>query len=139
MKVVSKTIQVSSKGENDIIDITEELSNVVKGSEVENGAVTIFVSGSTAAITTIEYEPGLIADFPEMLSRIVPKNIDYKHDNTWHDENGHSHVRASLLGPSLTIPVIHGDLTLGTWQQIVLVEMDTRPRNRKVIVQIMGE
>jgi secondary thiamine-phosphate synthase enzyme len=139
MKVVSKTIQVSSKGENDIIDITEELSNVVKRSEVENGAVTIFVSGSTAAITTIEYEPGLIADFPEMLSRIVPKNIGYKHENTWHDGNGHSHVRASLLGPSLTIPVIHGNLTLGTWQQIVLVEMDIRPRNRKVILQIMGE
>jgi secondary thiamine-phosphate synthase enzyme len=139
MKVVSKTIQVSSKGENDIIDLTEELSNVVKGSKVENGAVTIFVSGSTAAITTIEYEPGLIADFPEMLSRIVPKNIEYKHDNTWHDGNGHSHVRASLLGPSLTIPFIHGNLTLGTWQQIVLLEMDTRPRSRNIILQIMGE
>jgi secondary thiamine-phosphate synthase enzyme len=139
MKVVSKTIQVSSKGENDIIDITQELSNVVKGSNIENGTVTFFVSGSTAAITTIEYEPGLIADFPEMLSRIVPKNIEYKHDNAWHDGNGHSHVRASLLGPSLTVPVIHGNLTLGTWQQIVLLEMDTRPRNRNVILQIMGE
>ena len=139
MKVISKTIQVSSKGENDIIDLTEELSNVVKGSNIENGTVTVFVSGSTAALTTIEYEPGLIADFPEMLSRIVPKNIEYKHDNTWHDGNGHSHVRASLLGPSLTVPVIHGKLTLGTWQQIILIEMDTRPRNRNVILQIMGE
>ncbi len=95
MKVVSKTIKVSSKGEDDIIDITEELSNVVKESNIENGTVTIFISGSTAAITTIEYEPGLIHDFPEMVSRIVPKNIEYKHDNTWHDGNGHSHVRAN--------------------------------------------
>ncbi|HJY10659.1 MAG TPA: secondary thiamine-phosphate synthase enzyme YjbQ [Nitrososphaeraceae archaeon] len=139
MKVLSETIQVHSEGECDIIDITEQLSNAVKESKIENGNVTIFVSGSTAAITTIEYEPGLIADFPEMLSRIVPKNIEYKHDNTWHDGNGHSHVRASLLGPSLTVPVIHGKLTLGTWQQIILIEMDTRPRNRNVILQIMGE
>ena len=139
MKVVSKTIKVSSKGEDDIIDITEELSNVVKESNIENGTVTVFISGSTAAITTIEYEPGLIHDFPEMVSRIVPKNIEYNHDNTWHDGNGHSHVRASLIGPSLTVPVIYGKLALGTWQQIVLLEMDTRPRNRNVILQIMGE
>ena len=139
MKVVSKTIKVSSKGEDDIIDITEELSTVVKESNIENGTVTVFISGSTAAITTIEYEPGLIHDFPEMVSRIVPKSIEYEHDNTWHDGNGHSHVRASLIGPSLTVPVINGKLALGTWQQIVLLEMDTRPRNRNVILQIMGE
>lgn len=139
MNVVSKTIKVSSKGEDDIIDITEELSNVVKESNIENGTVTVFISGSTAAITTIEYEPGLIHDFPEMVSRIVPKSIEYEHDNTWHDGNGHSHVRASLIGPSLTVPVINGKLALGTWQQIVLLEMDTRPRNRNVILQIMGE
>ena len=139
MNVVSKTIKVSSKGEDDIIDITEALSNVVKESKIENGTVTVFLSGSTAALTTIEYEPGLIHDFPEMLSRIVPKNIEYNHDNTWHDGNGHSHVRASLIGPSLIVPIVQGKLTLGTWQQIVLVEMDTRPRNRNVIVQIIGE
>ena len=139
MNVVSKTIKVSSKGEDDIIDITEELSTVVKESNIENGTVTVFISGSTAAITTIEYEPGLIHDFPEMVSRIVPKSIEYEHDNTWHDGNGHSHVRASLIGPSLTVPVIYGKLALGTWQQIVLLEMDTRPRNRNVILQIMGE
>lgn len=139
MNVVSKTIKVSSKGEDDIIDITEALSNVVKESSIKNGTVSVFLSGSTAALTTIEYEPGLIRDFPEMLSRIVPKNIEYKHDNTWHDGNGHSHVRASLIGPSLTVPVVHGKLTLGTWQQIVMLEMDTRPRNRSVIVQIIGE
>lgn len=138
MKVISKTIQLSSKGQDDVIDITKQVSNVVKDSNIENGTVTIFVVGSTAAITTIEYEPGLINDFPEMLSRIIPKNIEYEHDNTWHDGNGHSHVRASLVGPSLTVPIINSKLTLGTWQQIVLLEMDTRPRNRTLILQIMS-
>ena len=138
MKVISKTIQLSSKGQDDVIDITKQVSNVVKDSNIENGTVTIFVAGSTAAITTIEYEPGLINDFPEMLSRIIPKNIEYEHDNTWHDGNGHSHVRASLVGPSLTVPIINSKLTLGTWQQIVLLEMDTRPRNRTLILQIMS-
>lgn len=138
MKVISKTIQLSSKGQDDVIDITKQVSNVVKNSNIENGTVTIFVVGSTAAITTIEYEPGLINDFPEMLSRIIPKNIEYEHDNTWHDGNGHSHVRASLVGPSLTVPIIDSKLTLGTWQQIVLLEMDTRPRNRTLILQIMS-
>jgi secondary thiamine-phosphate synthase enzyme len=138
LRVISKTIQLSSKGQDDVIDITKQVSNVVKDSNIENGTVTIFVAGSTAAITTIEYEPGLIKDFPEMLSRIIPKNIEYEHDNTWHDGNGHSHVRASLVGPSLTVPIINGKLTLGTWQQIVLLEMDTRPRNRNLILQIMS-
>ncbi len=138
MRVISKTIQLSSKGQDDVIDITKQVSTVVKDSNIENGTVTIFVAGSTAAITTIEYEPGLIKDFPEMLSRIIPKNIEYEHDNTWHDGNGHSHVRASLIGPSLTVPIINGRLTLGTWQQIVLLEMDTRPRNRNLILQIMS-
>jgi secondary thiamine-phosphate synthase enzyme len=138
LRVISKTIQLSSKGQDDVIDITKQVSNVVKDSNIENGTVTIFVAGSTAAITTIEYEPGLIKDFPEMLSRIIPKNIEYEHDNTWHDGNGHSHVRASLIGPSLTVPIINGRLTLGTWQQIVLLEMDTRPRNRNLILQIMS-
>ena len=138
MKVISKTIQLSSKGQDDIIDITKQVSHVIKDSNIENGTVTIFVAGSTAAITTIEYEPGLINDFPEMLSRIIPKNIEYEHDNTWHDGNGHSHVRASLVGPSLTVPIINSKLTLGTWQQIVLLEMDTRPRNRTLILQIMS-
>ena len=138
LKVISKTIQLSSKGQDDVIDITKQVSNVVKDSNIENGTVTIFVAGSTAAVTTIEYEPGLINDFPEMLSRIIPKNIEYEHDNTWHDGNGHSHVRASLVGPSLTVPIINGKLTVGTWQQIVLLEMDTRPRNRNLILQIMS-
>jgi len=139
MKVLSETIQLHSVGEGDIIDMTTQLSTIVKGSKIKNGTLTIFVSGSTAAVTTIEYEPGLVHDFPEMLSRIVPKEIEYEHDNTWHDGNGHSHVRSSLIGPSITIPIIRGKLTLGTWQQVVLLEMDTRSRNRTVILQIMGE
>lgn len=139
MKVLSDTIQLHSEGEGDIIDMTMQLSNKVEESKIKNGTVTIFVSGSTAAVTTIEYEPGLVHDFPEMLSRIVPKDIEYEHDNTWHDGNGHSHVRSSLIGPSLTIPIIGGKLTLGTWQQVVLLEMDTRSRNRTVILQIIGK
>lgn len=139
MKVVSDTIKLQTEGEGDMIDMTLQLSNIVKESKIKNGTVTIFVSGSTAAVTTIEYESGLIHDFPVMLSRIVPKGIEYEHDNTWHDGNGHSHVRSSLIGPSITIPIIHGKLTLGTWQQVVLLEMDTRSRNRTVILQIMGK
>lgn len=139
MKVVSDTIKLQTKGEGDMIDMTSQLSNIVKESKIKNGTVTIFVSGSTAAVTTIEYESGLIHDFPEMLSRIVPKDLEYEHDNTWHDGNGHSHVRSSLIGPNITIPIIHGELTLGTWQQVVLLEMDTRSRNRTVILQIMGQ
>ena len=139
MKVLSDTVQLHSEGEGDIIDITEKLLNIVKVSKIKNGIITVFVSGSTAAVTTIEYEPGLVHDFPEMLSRIVPKDIEYEHDNTWHDGNGHSHVRASLIGPSITIPIINGKLTLGTWQQVVLLEMDRRSRNRTLILQLMGE
>lgn len=139
MKVVSDTIKLQTQGEGDMIDMTSQLSNIVKESKIKNGTVTIFVSGSTAAVTTIEYESGLIHDFPEMLSRIVPKDLEYEHDNTWHDGNGHSHVRSSLIGPNITIPIIHGKLTLGTWQQVVLLEMDTRSRNRTVILQIMGQ
>lgn len=139
MTVLTSIIQIRSKKENEIIDITDQVSKIVEKSKIESGAVIVFVVGSTAAITTIEYEPGLQEDFPEMLSRLAPKDVEYAHDNTWHDGNGHSHVRASLIGPSLAIPIIEGRLTLGTWQQIVLVEMDTRPRERKIILQVIGE
>ncbi len=139
MTVITKNIQIKSKRENDIIDLTEQTSKVVKESKIENGIVTVFVAGSTAAITTIEYEPGLQKDFPKMLSRIAPKDIEYDHDKTWHDGNGHSHVRASLIGPSLTIPFKEGHLMLGIWQQIVLLEMDARPRERAIIFQMIGE
>jgi secondary thiamine-phosphate synthase enzyme len=139
MTVLTSIMQIRSKRENEIIDITDQVSKIVEKSKIESGAVIVFVVGSTAAITTIEYEPGLQKDFPEMLSRLAPKDVEYAHDNTWHDGNGHSHVRASLIGPSLAIPIIEGRLTLGTWQQIVLVEMDTRPRERKIILQVIGE
>lgn len=139
MVVQTKRIQLRSKGEPDIIDITDQASQAIEECNIENGLVTVFISGSTAAVTTIEYEPGLRDDFPEMLSRVAPENIQYKHDNTWHDGNGHSHVRASLIGPSLTIPIVEGNMSLGTWQQIVLLEMDTRPRDRNLILQLIGE
>ena len=139
MVVLTKTVQIKSKGENDMIDITQETAASISEGNIQNGIITVFVTGSTAAVTTIEYEPGLRRDFPKMLSRIAPKDIEYEHDNTWHDGNGHSHVRASLVGPSLTIPFRNRSLMLGTWQQIVLVEMDTRPRQRNIIIQIIGE
>lgn len=139
MQILTRTIFLRSKGEGDIIDITSETSKILSQSKLKDGIVTIFVSGSTAAVTTIEYEPGLRQDFPNMLSRIVPENIEYQHENMWHDGNGHSHVKASLIGPSLTIPFNDGTLMLGTWQQIVVLEMDINKRERNVILQIMGE
>jgi secondary thiamine-phosphate synthase enzyme len=139
MTVITKTIRVKTKGEDDIIDITNQASKIIENSEIKNGIVTIFVSGSTAALTTIEYEPGLLSDFPKMLERVAPKNIDYGHDQRWHDGNGHSHVKASLLGPSLSIPFSNRSLMLGTWQQIVLLELDTRSRERNLILQILGD
>ena len=139
MNVITKTTRIKTRGENDMIDITGQTSKAVEESKLKDGIVTVFVSGSTAAITTIEYEPGLTQDFSRMLSRIAPIDIEYEHDNTWHDGNGHSHVRASLIGPSLTIPFKDGDLILGTWQQIVLLETYTRHRERKIILQIIGQ
>ena len=139
MSVITRTITVSSNGENDMIDITHRIDEAIKATMLQDGIVAIFVSGSTAAVKTIEYEPGLSKDFPKMLARIAPSEIEYEHDNTWHDANGHSHVRASLIGPSLTVPFKNKGLLLGTWQQIVLLEMDTRPRDRKIVLQMIGE
>ena len=139
MTVITRTISVGSNGENDMIDITPQIDEVIRETNLQDGIVAVFVSGSTAAITTIEYEPGLKKDFPKMLARIAPREIEYKHDNTWHDGNGHSHVRASLIGPSLTVPFKNKGLMLGTWQQIVLLEMDIRPRERKIVLQMIGE
>ena len=139
MKVITKMVQLRSSTENDVINVTEQISGALKENELQNGIITVFIAGSTAAVTTIEYEPGLRHDFPKMLSRIAPKDIQYHHDDTWHDGNGHSHVRASLIGPSLTVPFSNGDLILGTWQQIVVIEMDTKPRKRILTLQILGE
>jgi secondary thiamine-phosphate synthase enzyme len=139
MSVITKIISVSSIGENDMIDITHQTDEAIKASGLQDGIVVVFVSGSTASITTIEHEVGLKKDFPKMLARIAPSEIEYEHDNAWHDGNGHSHVRASLIGPSLIVPFKNKSLMLGTWQQIVLLEMDTRPRKRKIVLQMIGE
>jgi secondary thiamine-phosphate synthase enzyme len=138
MNVYTEQLTFNTKGEVDMINITKEVGDAVQKSTLTDGIVTVFVVGATGAITTIEYEPGLNEDFPAMLERVAPKHIKYKHHDTWHDDNGHSHVRASLVGPSLTIPFINRALTLGTWQQIVFVELDTRPRQRTLIAQVLG-
>ena len=139
MKNFYDEIKILSSGESDIIDITEDVQKSINKSNVKNGLICAFVPGSTGTITTIEYEPGLKEDFPNALNKIAPRNVDYKHHNTWHDDNGRSHVKASLMGPSLTVPIKDGNLCHGTWQQLVFVELDTQSRNRKIIVQIIGE
>jgi len=139
MPIFTKHLELRTEAENDIIDITGEVQQAIEESGLNTGVATVFVPGSTAAMTTIEFEPGLAKDFPGMLERVAPKDIDYEHQKAWHDDNGRSHVKASLVGPSLSIPFEGGILTLGTWQQIVFVELDIRPRRREVIVQVMGE
>ena len=139
MTVVTKQLSLNTRGEGDIIDLTGMVSKAVSESGVKNGVVTVFVPGATGALTTIEYEPGLLMDFPNMLERVAPKSMLYEHEKRWHDGNGHSHVRASLIGPSLTVPIVKGKLTLGTWQQIVFLELDMRNRSRNLTLQIMGE
>jgi len=131
-------IELNTKGEMDIIDITHDVQEIVEESGIENGIVLIFCPGSTGAITTIEYEDGLLYDLPQALEKIAPKNAYYRHEEKWHDGNGHSHVRASIIGPSLTVPIENRRLILGTWQQIVFVECDVRARKRKIIVHIVG-
>lgn len=130
---------MKTRGSGDLINITEEISQILKTSNVKNGSVTIFHIGSTAAITTFEFEPGLIKDMQELYEKIVPSNKHYHHDDTWGDANGFSHVRAALQGPSLTVPFQDGGLLLGTWQQVILAEFDMRPRQRNIVVQIIGE
>ena len=139
MNIITKTLFYQTRGENDILDITEDVTRALNTTKIKNGTVTIFIPGSTGAITTIEYEPGLLLDLPNTLEKIAPRNLSYEHEKRWHDGNGHSHVRASLIGPSLTIPFVDKVLTLGTWQQIVFLELDARSRRRKIILQIMGE
>ena len=137
--VVTKTISLQTKGHCDIIDITPQVEQQVAETGINNGTATLFVAGSTAGVTTIEFESGLLSDFQSMWERNIPQNIPYDHDRRWGDGNGHSHVRASLLGASLVIPFNDKRLTLGTWQQIVLVDFDNRPRSRQIILQIMGD
>lgn len=139
MKIVNKGIAVNTRGDPDLIDITQKVEALLDASGLKRGQVTVFVVGSTAAITTFEYEPGLVADVKDLYDKLVPKSKGYNHDSTWGDANGFSHLRASLAGPSLVVPFDGGKLALGTWQQIVLAEFDNRPRKREVVVQIMGE
>ena len=138
--VITKNVQVETKGNCDIIDITSQAAKAVAESGIKAGTATLFNVGSTAAITTTEYEPGLVKhDIKAAFEKIAPQNSQYRHEETWHDDNGHAHVRATLLGPSLVVPIVDGKLTLGTWQQIVLIDFDTSPRSRRVICQIIGE
>jgi len=130
---------VRTTSNTDIIDMTPQVQEEIQKSAIRNGHVTLFVPGSTAALTTIEYERGVINDLRKAIERIAPKDIYYEHDQRWGDGNGYSHVRAALLGPSLHIPIIDGRLTLGTWQQIVLLDFDNRPRKRRIIIQLVGE
>ena len=136
MKVFTKTLEFNTSGEGEVIDLTERVREAVRESGVLNGTATVFVPGSTGAVTTIE--PGLKKDIMNILERIAPRDLYYEHEKMWHDHNGHSHVRASLIGPSLTVPIVEGELILGTWQQIVFLELDVRSRRRRVVVQVMG-
>jgi secondary thiamine-phosphate synthase enzyme len=138
MEIVTERFIVSSRGNSEVVDITDHVATILAHHKLQEGLATVFVSGSTASVTTTEFEPGLRRDIPEALQRLVPQGSRYHHDDTWHDGNGHSHVRAAFMGPSLTIPFSRGELLLGTWQQIVLIDHDNRPRDRSIFVQLMG-
>ncbi len=139
MPTFRDTIGFETEGEVEIRDLTSELTEVIRRSRLQNGIACVFSSSSTSAITTLEYEPGLLQDLPRALERLFPKGLDYEHQKTWQDGNGHSHVRAAFLGPSLSIPFEGGRPLLGTWQQVVFVALDNKPRQRKVLVQLVGE
>jgi secondary thiamine-phosphate synthase enzyme len=137
--VITKKVSLETRGNGDTQDITREVARAVGESGVRSGVVTLFCPGSTSALTTIEYEPGAVADLQQVFEETVPSDRYYRHNERWGDGNGHSHVRAALLGPSLAVPFVDGVLTLGTWQQIVHIDFDVRPRRREVIAQIVGE
>jgi secondary thiamine-phosphate synthase enzyme len=137
--LVTDLVAVATRGDSDMIDLTARVQDVVRRHGFREGQALVFVSGSTAGLTTVEFEPGLQKDLPAAFERLAPRGMRYAHEETWQDDNGHAHVRASLLGPSLAVPFRDGRLLLGTWQQIVLVDFDTRPRRREVVVQLTGE
>ncbi|MFH0826386.1 MAG: secondary thiamine-phosphate synthase enzyme YjbQ [Candidatus Omnitrophota bacterium] len=139
MKIIHERLRFNTKGSPQLLNITEDLSSLLVSSKLKKGSLTVFVVGSTAGITTFEYEPGLIQDIADLYEKMIPSSRHYHHDETWGDANGYSHLRAALTGPSLAVPFEEGRLMLGTWQQIVLAEFDNRPRQRQLIVQIMGE
>lgn len=134
-----KHFKLETKGRDQVIDLTGEVKKFIADSKIKDGLATVFVPGSTASVTTIEYEPGLIADIKELGERIAPSGKAYAHDETWGDGNGYSHLRAATIGPSLSVPIEKGQLTLGTWQQVVLIDHDVRPRSREVVVQVIGD
>jgi len=139
MDIITESFSLSTKGNTEIFDITQDVQQKINSSGFSEGNVLVFVSGSTAGVTTIEFEPGLRKDYPAFFEKVIPSNITYQHDETWHDGNGHSHVRAALQGASLTIPFKNSILLLGTWQQIICIDFDNRPRKRNITVQITGK
>jgi secondary thiamine-phosphate synthase enzyme len=136
--VVTERVTVSTRGDGQLVDVTPQVSDLVSRHRLAEGHALVFVPGATAAVTTVEFEPGLAQDLPEFCERVAPRDHPYHHEKTWHDGNGHSHVRASLLGPSLAAPVEDGQLLLGQWQQIVLIDFDVRPRRRQLVIQLSG-
>jgi secondary thiamine-phosphate synthase enzyme len=139
MSVVTKSFSVKTKGDTDIVDVTSQVGKALKESQLSDGILTVFVPGSTAGITTTEYEPGLLKDLPAFYEKIIPKGAEYQHNLTWGDGNGYSHVRAALVKSFFTVPFVHGEMILGTWQQIILIDFDNRRRQREIVVQIIGE
>jgi len=139
MTVETGAIQTRTRGDGDTIDLTPELAELVRESDIANGIATVFIGGSTAGITTIEYESGVIEYLDEVLETVAPRGRDWRHHRRWGDHNGYSHIRSALIGPSLTVPFVDGELALGTWQQVVLIDFDERGRNRTVLVQMLGE
>lgn len=139
MKVISDSLSFSTGGFSDMKDLTGDVSKKLAENKLQNGIVNLFVPGSTGGLTTIEYESGLVQDFSELMEKIIPSNVTYHHDARWGDGNGFSHVRSSLLGPSLTVPFSDGTLNLGTWQQIVFLDFDNRSRSRTILLQFIGE
>jgi secondary thiamine-phosphate synthase enzyme len=139
MAIETLSLSFRTRGDGDTIDLTPELADGVRESGMTTGVATLFIGGSTAGLTTIEYEPGAVADLNDVFEGIAPRDRDWRHHLRWGDHNGHSHIRAALLGPSLSVPFVDGELTLGTWQQVVLVDFDDRPRSREVVVQLVGE
>jgi secondary thiamine-phosphate synthase enzyme len=137
--VKTDEIKFRTSGPGHVVDLTAEMQQAIKKSGVISGTVTAFAPGSTTGITTIEYEPGLLKDVPELMEKLIPSNRSYFHDETWHDGNGFSHLRSALVGSDITVPIVGGELTLGTWQQVVFLEFDNRARSRRVVLQIMGE
>lgn len=138
MDIFTEIIAVDTKAGFDVVDITDRVDRLVDASRLETGTVTLFVTGSTGALTTVEYEPGLVSDLEALFERLAPQDADYRHNERWQDGNGHSHVRASLVGPSVVVPFLNGRLTLGQWQQIVFLDFDVRARHREIICQICG-